>query len=262
MSFNPTTDIFPVRALRDNYIWMICNSDYQIAWAVDPGESGPVLQFLKEKRLTLAGILITHHHPDHTGGIQDLLKIYPNIQIVGSKDSRISHVTQKLSEGEKIVSEFFNFEVIEIPGHTLDHIAFYGHGVLFCGDTLFSAGCGRVFEGTIEMMYSTLNKIASLDEAVQIYCGHEYTLHNLKFAQMVEGNNLNITNKIASINEALKASALICTLPSTLREEKLFNPFLRCDIPAVVASAEQHCGKKLNQAVDVFGVLRQWKNHF
>lgn len=254
--------IFPVRALRDNYIWILCDPMSHTTWAIDPGDAQPVITFLQEKKFSLTGILITHHHFDHSNGINDLLKNYPQLKIYGSKQSPLSQLTHHLIDKQMIQTDFFQLMTLTIPGHTLDHLAFYNDHILFCGDTLFSAGCGKIFEGTPQMMYDSLNKIKSLNEQIYLFCGHEYTFNNLRFAKCVEPENQHILQKITYIQNKLASDKMICTLPSTLFEEKNINPFLRCEIPTVIQSAENYCGKKLHHPVEVFSVLREWKNNF
>lgn len=252
--------IIPIPALRDNYIWMLWNTDIQKAWVVDPGDSKPVIEALNQYQITLAGILVTHHHDDHCNGVPELLNFFGDIPVVGSYKSPREYISLRVKENDEIVCFDQKFKVMEIPGHTLDHTAYYGNTILFCGDTLFSAGCGRIFEGTPEMMYHTLGKLKNLNNHTEIYCGHEYTLANLYFAKAVEPNNASIQQKIAEIEKNF--SKTHCTLPSILSEEKKINPFFRCDIPEVIHAAEKFAGKKLGSHVEVFGYLREWKNGF
>jgi hydroxyacylglutathione hydrolase len=229
-------DITPIPALKDNYIWMISSSEKKLAIVVDPGEAKPVLTVLNQNNLSLAGILVTHHHWDHTDGIPELLKNY-DVPVYGPG----------LKSGV-ISTALTDFTVLEIPGHTLDHIAFVGLGGVFCGDTLFCAGCGKVFEGTYEQMYESLLKLKHLPDETLVYCGHEYTQSNLKFAKVVESNNPNFN--------------LQKTAPSTIKLEKLTNPFLRCEEFAVREAVEKQAGRKLNTALEVFTELRKWKDKF
>ena len=167
-------EIIPITALKDNYIWAIIDSQKKSALVVDPGEAKPVIDFLKQQQLTLVGILITHHHWDHTNGITELKEKF-NIPVIGSAKENVSGVTKSVKEPDMIDLNNKIFYVLDIPGHTLGHIAYYGLNSIFCGDTLFSAGCGRLFEGTPEQMYMTLQKMAALPDVTKIYCGHEYT---------------------------------------------------------------------------------------
>lgn len=248
-------NLIPIRALKDNYIWILLETSTKKAFVVDPGDAEPVINALNQLGYSLAGILITHHHWDHTGGIDELIRYENDISIVGSHRSTIKTINQPVKDGDKIHCLNFDLTAMEIPGHTLDHTAYHINGtLLFSGDTLFSAGCGRIFEGTPEMMYASLMRLMQLNNDTKLYCGHEYTLNNLRFAEIVEPNNPAIQKKIREING--------CSLPSTLHDEKLFNPFLRCHLPDVVHAAEKYSGKKLFRPVDVFTVLREWKNNF
>lgn len=253
--------VVPIPALKDNYIWMLVDSDLQQAVVVDPGDAKPVLQALKLSSLKLTAILITHHHWDHTNGIGKLLEHYA-VPVFGPAREDVDGKNVSLSEGEQV--ELFNgsvkLSVLDIPGHTHGHIAYHRHGVLFSGDTLFTAGCGRVFEGTPEQMYHSLSKLAVLSEETLVYCGHEYTLANLHFAQVVEPNNLDINERIQRVSVLRNQN--LPTVPAALHEEKLTNPFLRCHLDAVKQSAEQHANKKLSSPAEVFAVIRQWKNGF
>lgn len=249
-------DIRPIRALKDNYIWLLSDESQQQAWVVDPGDAKPVITELKKNGLTLAGILVTHHHLDHSGGIAELLQFAGKIPVYGANNSPLSSITHRLNDNDEIACGKYQFKIIAIPGHTLDHIAYYGENSLFCGDTLFSGGCGRVFEGTYLQMFSSLKKLSALNDATNIYCGHEYTLANLYFAQHVEPNNKWIMEKIIWAKESS------CTLPSTLGEEKLINPFLRCEILEIIQAAEKFANQTLAQPVEVFTCLREWKNKF
>ena len=218
--------LIPIPAFNDNYIWLLVQDDK--AWAVDPGEAAPVLKVLREKKLHLEGILLTHHHSDHTGGVAELLRHY-NVPVYGPDNSPVSAlISHPLQEASCIALGNMAFSVIAIPGHTLDHIAFYSveEKILFCGDTLFSAGCGRVFEGTHEQMYHALLKLAALPDDTEVYCGHEYTLSNLRFAAAVEPKNNDIL-KYQKQCEVLRAKNSP-TLPSTIAQEKKINPFLHC----------------------------------
>lgn len=250
--------IIPLQAFKDNYIWMMVVG--QKAWVVDPGDAQPVITALEKMNLSLAGILLTHHHADHSGGIAALLAYVGEVPVIGSAKSVVAQVNQPVCQDDEIDYGEMCFKVIEIPGHTLDHTAFYEGNKLFCGDTLFSAGCGRVFEGTPAMMYDSLNKIMALPDATEIYCGHEYTLANLAFAHCVEPNNSVITKKREAVQKLRDKG--VCTLPSLLSEEKQINPFLRCHVPSVHSAAENYAGKKLESVVDVFAYLREWKNNF
>lgn len=221
-------NIVHVDSFTDNYIWILIDSNKQCAIVVDPGEARPVIEYLQANNLTLAAILITHHHYDHTNGAKALKKIY-NCPVYGPKNSSFTELSDLVQEGSEIIFDWLSspIQVIEIPGHTLDHIAYVMPGIIFCGDTLFSAGCGKNFEGTVSQMYNSLQKIAALPDDTKIYCGHEYTVKNLQFARAVEPNNPNITKALKKANKLRHSN--LPTLPSTLADEKTFNPFLRCN---------------------------------
>lgn len=253
--------IISIPAFKDNYIWLITNTENNYGVVVDPGDAELVLQKLHELKIKLTAILITHHHNDHCGGVAELLQHYA-VPVYGPAHEKISTVTHSLSENDEVeLPELkFNLRVLDIPGHTIGHIAYYGDDVLFCGDTLFAAGCGRVFEGTPKQMYESLSKLKNLPDSTMIYCGHEYTLANLRFAQAVETNNAAIKKRIETCTQ-LRAKNLP-TVPAQLSEEKQTNPFLRCDVQSVIVAAEKYADRKLNNPDEVFAVIRQWKNEF
>ncbi|MFN3234959.1 MAG: hydroxyacylglutathione hydrolase [Gammaproteobacteria bacterium] len=253
--------IFPIPAFSDNYIWCLHRSDDDYCAIVDPGDAKPVMHTLERMGLKLHSILITHHHHDHTGGIAELVKKYQP-EVVGPKKSQIAHLTHKVVEGDQIYLSFLDttFNVLEIPGHTLDHIAYVSDKLVFCGDTLFSSGCGRLFEGTPSQMVLSLTKIAQLPPNTLLYCAHEYTQANLKFAEAVEPNNEAIQSRIREV-AAMRADNKP-SLPSTLESELRTNPFLRCDQTDVINAASAWCGETLREHVDVFAALRRWKDGF
>ncbi|MGO9931103.1 MAG: hydroxyacylglutathione hydrolase [Steroidobacteraceae bacterium] len=263
MSIHAThLNVRPVRALLDNYIWLIESprAPAQVV-AVDPGDAAPVIADLKRSDSSLAAILLTHHHPDHIGGVPELLRHW-QVPVVGPNDARIAHRTRTVGDGERceLPDLGLSFEILQIPGHTVSHIAFWGHSALFCGDTLFSAGCGRMFEGTPKQMNASLDRLRDLPPETQVYCGHEYTAANLRFALTVEPANGAALEYQESV-ERIRAQGSP-TLPSTLSLEIRVNPFLRCDKPTVRAAAEQRAGAKLEDPADVFGALRAWKDEF
>jgi hydroxyacylglutathione hydrolase len=263
MSIHAThLNVRPVRAFSDNYIWLIESPRRpNHVVAVDPGEAAPVIAELKRRDLTLAAILLTHHHPDHIGGVPELVRERP-VPVIGPDDARITTRTHTVTDEQRceLTDLGLSFETLEVPGHTVSHIAFWGHGALFCGDTLFSAGCGRMFEGTATQMNASLNRLRELPPETQVFCGHEYTAANLRFALTVDPDNtaaLEYQSSVARIRAVGEPS-----LPSTLSLEIRVNPFLRCDNSTIRAAAEQHAGKSLDEPAEVFGVLRAWKDEF
>jgi hydroxyacylglutathione hydrolase len=253
-----TASIFPIAALADNYIWTWVDNASQTAWIVDPGDAKPVLEVLASHHLGLAGILLTHHHYDHSNGIRELLSCWPGISVIASDKSPIQEVTERVKEGDEINCAPFQLKVLEIPGHTLDHLAFYNNEMVFCGDTLFSAGCGKAFEGTHEQLFQALEKLNQLPGNIAIYCGHEYTQANLRFAQQVEPHNNVMKAKQNEVNSLREAG--LPTLPSTLNDERDFNPFLRVTEPDIIQAAKNYAKKELVSPQEVFSVLRDWKN--
>ncbi len=255
--------IIPIRAFNDNYMWLL--REGRCAAVVDPGDARPVFAFLEREGLTLTAILATHHHRDHVGGVEALVERF-RTPVLGPARESIPARTQALVEGDcvQIPGMGAKFDVIDIPGHTAGHIAFTGRvdavPVLFCGDTLFAAGCGRLFEGTPAQMWSSLSKLAALPPETEVYCGHEYTLANLRFAAAVEPDNRAIADRFE--RERAKRDDDRPTLPSTIADELATNPFLRAASSAVRASAEAHTGTRLGGTVEVFAALREWKNRF
>ena len=251
--------VYPVRAFADNYVWTLRRGN--LAAVVDPGEAKPVLDYLKAEKLQLTAILNTHHHADHVGGNAELLEHF-KVPVYGPYDERIPTVSNRVREGDRFtLAEFgVEFQVFEIPAHTRTHIAFFGGGMLYCGDTLFACGCGRLFEGTPAQMHASLAKLAKLPADTRVYCGHEYTLSNIKFGKAVEAGNAELARweQIAAAQRANNEP----TLPSTLAQELRANPFMRCDQPEVIAAASKHAGKPLTDPVSVLGAIRDWKNNF
>jgi hydroxyacylglutathione hydrolase len=255
-------DVAPVRAFSDNYIWVVHGivSPRRVA-VVDPGDAAPVLAHLEAQGLELAAILVTHHHRDHCGGVPALKARY-DVPVIGPVGEEIPLRTLAAGGGDRVEIEElgFEFEVLDIPGHTRGHIAFHGHGLLFCGDTLFSAGCGRLFEGTPQQMLKSLTIIRELPPATRVFCGHEYTLNNLRFAVTVEPTNER-AYRYADESRALLAQGRP-TLPSTLALEIAVNPFLRCEHSAVQHAASEHAGHRIDDPVEVFATIRRWKDEF
>ena len=252
-------EVVPVKAFKDNYVWTLRNASH--AAVVDPGEARPVLDYLGAERLQLAAILATHHHPDHVGGIEELVRKH-RVPVFGPRGEPIPALTQPVSEGDRVAIPELgaSFSVLDIPGHTRAHVAYYGAGALFCGDTLFACGCGRLFEGTPEQMYASLQKLLALPDETKVYCGHEYTLANIGFARAVEPDNRALGEREARDRRLREAGRP--TLPSTLGDEKATNPFLRCREPAVIESANKYLGARIADPVRVFAAIRDWKNRF
>ncbi len=252
-------EVVPLRAFSDNYIWTLRDAGH--AAVVDPGDARPVLEYLKHEELQLVAILNTHHHADHVGGNAELLKHF-RVPVFGPHDPRIAEVTHRLKDGEKCTLPHFEIEleVLEIPGHTRTHIAFHGGGMLFCGDTLFAVGCGKLFEGTPRQMHDSLSKLARLPDATRVYCGHEYTLSNIRFAKAADPDNAALREFEARAQKLRNEN--LPTLPTDLKQEKATNPFLRCTEPKVVESASRYAGKPLTDPVSVLGAIRDWKNNF
>lgn len=253
--------LIPIPAFDDNYIWML--HDGRRALVVDPGEADPVLAALQQGGLALEAILVTHHHGDHTGGV-DTLRRSTGAQVYGPALERMPEPLQRLCDGDVIWPLGLRFEVLLVPGHTAGHIAYFGQmpdadPILFCGDTLFSAGCGRLFEGTPAQMLLSLSRLAALPEATRVCCAHEYTLGSLRFARAVEPDNIDLQAY------QLRAQALrqqqLPTLPSSIGLEKAVNPFLRTHLPAVALAVQQRA-HNAHDPVSVFAALRTWKDQF
>jgi hydroxyacylglutathione hydrolase len=261
MTAGETLEIVPVAAFRDNYIWTLRAPRGRSAVVVDPGDAAPVLEHLAREGLELSAILATHHHPDHVGGIAELIA-QRKVPVYGPRGEPIASVTHPVGGGDEVLLPQLgvSFQVLDIPGHTRAHVAYYGAGALFCGDTLFACGCGRLFEGTAEQMFASLEKLRALPDDTRVYCGHEYTLANIGFARAVEPRN----DALASREERARRlrDAGQPTLPSTLGEEKQTNPFLRCAEPAVIESANKYLGARIADPVRVFSAIRDWKNRF
>jgi len=254
--------VLHVRAFDDNYIWVIRGRAADRALLVDPGDAAPVLAALPQLGLTPAGILCTHHHGDHTGGIEELLRHYPALPVYGPASESIPGITRPLHGGEtiEVPSLGVRFSVLAVPGHTRGHLAYYGHGWLFCGDTLFQCGCGRLFEGTPAQMHQSLSALADLPGDTLVYCAHEYTLYNTPFAAAVEPDNVAVRDWHRQAQD--RRSRNEPTVPTTLAHERVTNPFLRTDVESVRAAAERYAGTTLPDGVAVFATLRRWRDNF
>ncbi len=252
-------DVHGVSAFDDNYIWLPGRPAGDTVAIVDPGDADPVMEFLDETRLRPEAILITHHHGDHTGGIRELLSRY-TLPVFGPQGESIAGVTHRVGDGETVTlpESSLTFQVLETPGHTRGHVCYTGHGVLFCGDTLFTAGCGRLFEGTAEQMYRSLSRLAELPDETLVYCAHEYTLANLGFARVAEPDNPDIRDRQREA-ERLRAAGKP-TVPSLLGLEKRTNPFLRSSVPALARAAAGYAGRPLPEPAEVFATVRAWKD--
>jgi hydroxyacylglutathione hydrolase len=253
------SDSIALPAFEDNYIWIRKDSAGR-AVVIDPGDAGPVLEACAQG-LELVAILITHHHHDHTGGVPRL-QAELDLTCYAPANVRVQGRSSVLHAGERVQPEGYGdgFEVLPTPGHTLDHLSFVCGDQLYCGDTLFSLGCGRLFEGTPSQMFESLQRLAALPSATKVYCAHEYTLANARFARTVEPDNAKLQALEARIVELRQQG--LSSLPSRLQDELDCNPFLRCDQASVRAAVERHAGRRLNSEVDVFAALRAWKDGF
>ncbi|QCP51793.1 hydroxyacylglutathione hydrolase [Trinickia violacea] len=252
-------EIFAIPAFHDNYIWVIRKG--MSAAVVDPGDAGPVKEAITRLGLTLTAILTTHHHADHVGGVDELLASWP-VPVYGPAAESINVVDHPVTHGDRVrlPDVDVDFVVLDVGGHTLGHIAYSGQGALFCGDTLFAGGCGRIFEGTASQMWNSLTRLATLPGDTQVYCAHEYTAANLRFALAVEPANAALQQRAQAVDQ-LRAAGLP-TVPSTIAVELETNPFLRVKSPEVIAAAVGYSGGELLGDAEVFSALRDWKNVF
>lgn len=254
-----TLDVIPVPAFRDNYIWLLHQDQHAVV--VDPGDAAPVLAMLRARKLTLDAILITHHHHDHIGGVEALLA-HSRAQIYAPRTGHYAFPHQPVSDGDQInlVPLDIQLNVMETPGHTLDHVIYYGANSLFCGDTLFSCGCGRLFEGTGEELYHSLQRIAALPGETRVYCAHEYTQHNIRFARSIDPDNPALAARSLDVDQQRERD--LPSLPSTIQMEIDTNPFLRCDSAAIKAAALRHGNITETDPISVFCAIRNMRNGF
>ena len=252
----------PLPALRDNYIWLLADDASGTALAVDPGEARPVLQALAADHLALTAILLTHHHADHIGGAAELVERFPDAAVYAPDDDRIPVATRRVQDGDlvTIAAPAARFRVLAVHGHTRSHVAYHGEGLLFCGDTLFSLGCGRLFEGSPADMLASLDRLAALPGDTQVCCGHEYTLANAAFARTLEPDN----RALAARSEAARAlrARNLPTLPAVLADECAANPFLRVDAISDERMPWPRGTPPSRRRVDRFAALRLAKDHF
>ncbi|WP_331346767.1 hydroxyacylglutathione hydrolase [Cellvibrio sp. UBA7661] len=256
--------ITPIPALDSNYFWIIRpRTDDTNVYVVDPGDAAVVIHYLHKHHLQLAGILVTHRHRDHTQGIPGLLQ-YRDVPVYGPEAESIPWITHFVSGGEQLRLDGIQFSIIAVPGHTWEHIAYLAYDaetpLLFCGDALFAGGCGRRFDGTAEVMWRSLMKLASLPDNTLIYCAHEYTEANLEFALAVEPDNKELEQRLVQVKKIRSQQAI--TLPSTILMEKRTNPFLRCQQAGIKSFVENRLGQTCETAADVFGGLRLIKDHW
>jgi hydroxyacylglutathione hydrolase len=262
-----TLQVTAIAAFEDNYIWIFGHEGGTDVAVVDPGDAAPVLAALTLSGRKISDILITHHHPDHTGGIRDLLAVYPEARVLGPHNDRIPALTQLVSDNEEVSILGCRFNVMAVPGHTLDHVAYFSNDknngvqpVVFCGDTLFSSGCGRLREGTPAQLLESLQRLAALPSETLVYCTHEYTLSNLRFALHIEPDNIDYQERMAECTRLRSEGKP--TLPSTIARELRTNPFLRCRSESLSAIIQTQFGLFPASELDVFTHLRRWKDIF
>ncbi len=257
MNTNTPLTLHPIATFETNYAWAIHDGRHCVL--VDPGSAAEPLAYLDRESLTLKAILLTHHHHDHIGGVDEILARHP-VPVIGPADPRISQLTRRVSEGDTVRFDqpALELAVLETPGHTSSHIVFHNDQMLLAGDTLFSVGCGRLFEGSPEQMQASLDKLRALPDSTRLYCAHEYTLDNCRFALQVEPDNAALQQRAEQVRQQRQAGQI--TLPTRLGEERATNPFLRTREPAVIAAAQQREPGTDNNPAAVFGVIRRWKD--
>jgi len=254
--------VTPIPAFNDNYIWAIADPQGPRIAVVDPGDATPVRRYLEQHNLNLAAILVTHHHADHTGGVNELARVF-DVPVYGPANSPFGGIDRPLTDGDSVELFGRTLNVREVPAHTLDHISYFNAGEipqLFCGDTLFLAGCGRLFEGSAAQMQQAMDYFGTLPDDTEIYCTHEYSLSNLAFAAAVEPDNADI-QATAERCRALRAEDKP-TLPSHIGTEKRINPFMRTGVASVRDSAARHAGKPLADTTETLAAIREWKNSY
>ncbi len=256
--------IITVAAFSDNYIWLLLRDGADGVLVVDPGDAAPVERALAQCGAPLRGILLTHHHPDHVGGVDALLTRW-DVPVFGPRNNAVASISHRVAEGDSVPWPGGDFQVLETPGHTMDHIAYYSEPpgaapTLFCGDTLFAGGCGRLFEGDAATMRRSMGKLRELPPDTDVYCAHEYTAANLRFARAVEPGNAALSARCAAVSDA-RASGQ-ATVPSRLAEELETNPFMRWQATAVRRAASMRLGREPVDSDEVFATIRSWKDSF
>lgn len=254
--------VINIPAFADNYIWLITNEERKFAVIVDPGDAEPVLAELAQRQIEPLALLITHHHRDHVGGIAKLLEVYPHLKVYGPARESIPLMTHPLAAGDTVELAELNarFQVLDVSGHTAGHIAYYGEESVFCGDTLFGCGCGRVFDGSLDALHAALQRLAKLPAPTLVYCAHEYTIDNIGFAKWVEPDNKDLDARLEECWQLQEGTPKRATVPFTLGHEFTTNPFLRTHIPEVIAKAEKVAGRELQTQAEIFATLRIWKD--